>query len=191
MLRLILMTGASTAAAVVGASASGAGTSGRLTGIGATKAAFAAHHQADPNPKLVPGCCFLPKEQSGGDHFITVTYVKGRVFSYEIDYAPNAPLAIAESELGRELPSDAKLVSQVKKSECVMLQYRSATLAQIDGPVKETAKQKKLDALLGKEQSGLVDAALYSAESGPFNGRSVEAILIRRGYSLSDDTAGC
>lgn len=177
---------------IVASFAAATGATNGLVGIGATKAAFAANHQADPNPKLVPGCCFLPKERGGGDHIITVSYASRRVFSYEIDYAPNASLATADAELARELPPDAKLVYQVRKSECEMRQYKSITLSRIDGPLKESAKQKKLDALLGgKEQRGLVDVGLYSSESGPYNGRSVESILIRRGYNAADKTTGC
>jgi hypothetical protein len=72
-----------------------------------------------------------------------------------------------------------------------MRQYLSASLSRIDGRVKETPKQKKLDALLGKERPGLVDANLYSSETGPYNGRSVESILISRGYNAADKTRGC
>ena len=166
-------------------------TSHGLVGIGATKAAFAAHHQADPDPKLVPGCCFLPKERGGGDHIITVSYGHGRVFSYEIDYAPNVSLATADAELASELPPDSKLVYRVRKSDCEMRQYKSAALLRIDGPVKETAKQKKFETVFGKEQPGLVDASLYSSETGPYNARSVESILINRGYNATDKASGC
>lgn len=164
---------------------------GRVFGIGATKAVFAAHHQADTDSKLVPGCCFLPTERDGSDHIGPVLYANGRVFHYEIHYAPTVPLRVAQTELARELPSDATLRFSVRKPECQELQYGSALLRRIDGPVKETAKSKKLDALLGREVPGLVDVNLYSSETGTYNGSTVESIILSRGYNAGDKTTGC
>jgi len=163
-----------------------------LTGFGATRVVFAAHHQPDTNPKRIPGATFGPVEADGGDHIVSVFYEKGRVERFEIHYAPPVALALAETELARELPQDAKLVYRVTKpATCELRQYRSLVLARIEGPFKVSQKQKKFVALFGKGVPGLIDVSLYSSETAPYNGNTVEGIVLQAGYNAQDKRNGC
>jgi hypothetical protein len=76
----------------------------RLTAFGAARQAWAAHHVADPNPKLFRGCCFLPKQNDGQDRYYAVQYEKGRVVSYEMDFGPRVRAPIARLLMKREVP---------------------------------------------------------------------------------------
>jgi hypothetical protein len=107
--------------------------SDRLTGYGATKKAWAAHHVADPNPKLDPGCCFLPKQRDGNDRYFAVQYDGGRVFLYEMDFAPRISATTARRLMRKEVPPDARLVAHVRKRTCEQLLYRSAMLKSATG----------------------------------------------------------
>jgi hypothetical protein len=137
----------------------------RLTGYGATRTAWAAHHQADTSPKLVKGCCYLPKQADGLDRYLGVQPDKhGRVDSYTLHFAPRVSPSAARALLRRtELPTDAKLV-RVKHSpydNCVILQYRS-----------EAAKRAVGSAFIG--------ARLYSHDEGLYTGR-VRNVYVTRG----------
>jgi hypothetical protein len=100
-----------------------------LTGYGATKKAWAAHHVRDRNPKLVAGCCFLPKQRDGYDRYFTVQYDQGRVFSYEMHFDP--PITAAKARrliLLYEAPRDAHVSRDVRKATCEQIDYRSRQL---------------------------------------------------------------
>jgi hypothetical protein len=99
-----------------------------LTGFGATRKAWFAHHVPDPDPRLIRGCCFLPKERDGQDRYYTVKYSHGRVFYYEMHFAPRVSRAAARRRTSREVPPDARLVARVRKATCEQLVYRSAML---------------------------------------------------------------
>lgn len=99
-----------------------------LTGFGATRKAWFAHHVPDPDPRLIRGCCFLPKERDGQDRYYTVKYSHGRVFYYEMHFAPRVSRAAARRRMSREVPPDARLVARVRKATCEQLVYRSAML---------------------------------------------------------------
>jgi hypothetical protein len=105
----------------------------RLTGFGATRRDWAAHHVADPNPKLVRGCCFLPKQKDGYDRYYNVTYSKGRVDSYGMDFLPRVRASTARLLMKEELPPDARVVARAKKGTCEQIEYRSATLMKLLG----------------------------------------------------------
>jgi hypothetical protein len=131
-----------------------------LTGYAATRKAWAAHHVADPNPKLFKGCCYLPKQADGTDRYYAVNRdEKGRVFNYGMHFAPRVSASFARFLLRRnELPSDARFVRSKRKAECLILQFRSAAAKRALG-------------------SATVGAALYSSEAGRYTGR-VKNIIV-------------
>jgi hypothetical protein len=101
----------------------------RLTGFGATKKSWAAHHVRDPNPKLASGCCFLPKQRDGQDRYFSVLYDHSRVFSYEMHFDPPVTEATARRLiLLHEAPPDARLRRDVRKPTCEQIEYRSSLL---------------------------------------------------------------
>jgi hypothetical protein len=132
----------------------------RLTGCGATRKAWAAHHVADPNPKLVRGCCYLPKQADGSDRYYAVSRDShGRVFNYSMHFAPRVSAGTAHALLARtELPPDARLVRSKRSAEWLILQFRSAATKRVMG-------------------SGTVGAALYSSASGVYAGKVKEIII--------------
>lgn len=100
-----------------------------LTGYGATRKAWMAHHQVDPNPRLERGCCFLPRQNDGRDRYYAVLYDKHtRVYSYEMDFGPRVGERTALFLVKRDLPRDARLVGQKRKATCKQFVYRSAAL---------------------------------------------------------------
>ncbi len=65
----------------------------RMNGYGATRKAWAAHHVRDPNPKLIKGCCYLPRQADGRDRYYAVFQDGGRVYGYSMHFAPRSPRA--------------------------------------------------------------------------------------------------
>jgi hypothetical protein len=142
----------------------------RLTGYGATRQAWRAHHQPDPNPKFIKGCCYLPRQADGRPRYYAVTRDdKGRVFNYSMHFAPKIGATQAKAILRRtELPADAMLVRSKRRAACLILQYRSAAAKWALG-------------------GATVGAALYSSDTGPYTGRVDEIII---GLALTTG-AGC
>ena len=141
-----------------------------LTGYGATRTAWRAHHRPDPNPKLVKGCCYLPRQADGSPRYYAVLRDdNGRVFNYSMHFAPKISASEAKAILRTtELPADARFVRSKRNPECLILQYRSAA-----------AKRDVGGATVG--------AALYSSGAGPYTGR-VNEIIIGLGI---ETTVGC
>jgi hypothetical protein len=108
----------------------------RLTGFGATRQDWAAHHVADPNPKLVRGCCFLPRQKDGYDRYYDVGYDKGRVVAYGMDFLPRVRASIARLLMKEELPPDTRVVAHAKRGTCELIEYRSPTLKKLLGSPK-------------------------------------------------------
>lgn len=133
----------------------------RLTGYGATRKAWAAHHRADSNPKLDKGCCYLPKQADGQDRYYQVQRDEhGRVYIYSMHFAPKVSARFAKALLRRhELPADARLVRSKRKAECLILQYRSAAAKRAVG-------------------SAVVGAGLYSNVAGKYTGRVQDVNVI-------------
>lgn len=131
-----------------------------LTGYGATRKAWAANHRADPNPKLIKGCCYLPRQKDGTDRYYAVQRDEhGRVFTYSMHFAPRVSASFLRFLLRRdELPPDARLVRRKRKPECLILQYRSAAAKRALG-------------------SALVGVAIYSSETGPYTGKVKDVII--------------
>jgi hypothetical protein len=113
--------------------ASGDRESSELTGYGATRKAWATHHVADPNPKLIRGCCFLPKQRDGQDRYYAVLYDHGRVFMYSLHFAPRIGATLARRLMRREFPSDTRQIRTVRKATCEQIVYRSAKLKAATG----------------------------------------------------------
>lgn len=119
--------------------ASGSTKSQRFTGYGATKKDWLAHHTPDPNPKLVKGCCFLPKQKNGTDRYFAVQYgdgtfaPPGRAFSYEMSFDPPISAALARVVVKREVPPDARLAGHRVRGTCEQFAYTSKTLTKIFG----------------------------------------------------------
>ncbi len=110
--------------------------SDNLTGLGATTAAWDAHHTADSTKS--PGSSFLPKVTNAGelaDEYATVNYGAGRVTSYSLQLPDGTSLAAAEAFIMQQLPTDAKETSSYHGTgadggTCLFLNYQSPTLAQ-------------------------------------------------------------
>ncbi len=146
----------------------------RLHGIGASRHDFAVGKVPDPNPKLIKGCCFLPKQRDGRDRYYAVLYdERGHVDSYSMAFAPSISIQAAKRAIRGELPGDAKLVFDVKRAGCEIVQYQSR--------------------LVGRalHDDGAVDAAMYSSTTGGrFNRRTVTEIILLPGVP-HDRSSGC
>jgi hypothetical protein len=102
--------------------------SAELTGYGATRAAWNAHHKEVKLSILRPGCCFGPQQNDGQFRYYNVQLnPRGRVFMYDMDFGPRISAGDARRRIQRqELPPDARLVAHKRKRECEQFQYRSA-----------------------------------------------------------------
>lgn len=137
-----------------------------LTGIGATRAGFAANHPADPDPRLASGCCFGPTvhnagAQSGQDMYAPVQYGGGYVDIETINFDTGTPVGVAMRAVDQELPSDARLVRTKHASVCLAYLYRSD--------------------LLGRSTRGLgkyVTVSFYGRFNGNYNPDDVESAIL-------------
>lgn len=122
-------------AAVAGFAA--AGSSARravLTEFGATRAVWAKHHKADPNRKLVRGCCFLPRQKDGTDRYYVVHYGQGtHVDSFEMSFVPTIPTSLARWVVKHEAGPGARVVYDLNKAGCEQIEYRSTLLSRAVG----------------------------------------------------------
>jgi|SRR5919201_1257675 hypothetical protein len=132
----------------------------RLTAYGATRKAWAAHHIRDPNPKLIKGCCYLPRQADGIDRYYAVQRDdRGRVLNYSMHFSPRVSASLVRVLLRRhELPVDARLVRSKRKAGCLIIQYRSAAAKRAMG-------------------TATVGAAFYSSETGRYSGRVKDVII--------------
>jgi hypothetical protein len=137
--------------------------SGGLTGFGATRAAWNAHHSRDVG--YASGCCFFPKNSDGSDRYITLEYQSGRVASYEMLFKPAVPRAVALSELHRDVPSDARRVWDVKRATCEFVEYRSRALKAATGVGVMDLELSRTP--LGGAYSGVVGDVLVGVGYGP------------------------
>jgi hypothetical protein len=114
-------------AIVLLAAAGGAGAAQReLTGYGATRKAWYAHHKPAESSILIPGCCFGPRQNDGQFRYYNVQFSGTRVFMYNMDFGPRKSSSDAREQMKRELPPDARLVAHKRKGRCEQFQYRSA-----------------------------------------------------------------
>jgi hypothetical protein len=132
-----------------------------LTGMGATRKAWFAHHAVDPNPKLSRGCCFLPRQKDGHDRYYDVMYDRSHVFLYDMAFVPSISARVASALMAHELPSDAHLVRSKTKATCAQFDYRSAMLKRATGhPV--VGIEFSSDFVGGPYRSGVVRSVLLS-----------------------------
>ena len=138
----------------------------RLTGIGATRSAFAANHTADPDPRLASGCCFGPKvhnsgASSGQDQYAPVQYGGGYVIIETINYDTGTPRSEAIRLVRAELPHDARLVKTRRANVCLALLYKSHDL------------QSNTKGL-----GSYVTVSLYGRFDGPYDPDDVEEAIL-------------
>jgi opacity protein-like surface antigen len=113
-------------AATVTATAAAAAAAPALTGYGATRKAWYAHHKLDKSPVLLAGCCFGPRQNDGQDRYYNVQYSLNRVMMYDMDFGPRLSAKDARRQVAKELPRDARLVAHKKRGHCEQFLYKSA-----------------------------------------------------------------
>lgn len=120
-----------------------------VTGFGATEAAWnASHHAAD------------------GVH-AAVHIADGRVLGYVLNLANQTSLANAIDAVRRELPSDAKVVSQVQGvGTCVEIDMRSVTLAPLLADPKIGDPTGDVDVVLSNTAGSASPAGFDTASLG-------------------------
>jgi hypothetical protein len=108
-----------------------------LTGFGANINTWNQHHRADPDPKLAPNCCYLPKIRFAGQSSLQDTWYalqldeRGQVYAYSRAFTGGSHEAEATALIERDdLPSDARLVKSAVGDGCKLFLYRSAQLDQ-------------------------------------------------------------
>jgi hypothetical protein len=106
-----------------------------LTGYGATRNAWFAHHDEAKYSFLRPGCCFGPRQSDGQFRYYNVQYTgsKLRVFMYNMDFGPRLSSKDALKQIKRELPPDARLARHKRKKRCEQFDYTSARAKRVLG----------------------------------------------------------
>jgi hypothetical protein len=98
-----------------------------LTGYGATRAAWNAHHKEAKLTILRPGCCFGPQQNDGQFRYYNVQLSpRARIFMYDMDFGPRIDASDARKRVKSELPPDARLASHKRKKHCEQFDYKSA-----------------------------------------------------------------
>jgi hypothetical protein len=113
-------------------------TGSKVTGFGALKADWNAHHTAQgSSPNLTAGCCYnYDPKLLDSPHYryvnVDLDAKSGRVLGYTMVLYPNTTIADARAQTMAELPSDATVVFFVA-SPCnsSILEAKSATLVPI------------------------------------------------------------
>lgn len=103
-----------------GTAAAAASKQAVLTGYGATKKAFDAHHRADP--KLKGG--YLPRLKDGRDS-LQVTFPGGLALWLVVNFAPAVSDEAALGAVKRVLPPDAQRIRVVRRAGCEQWFYGS------------------------------------------------------------------
>jgi hypothetical protein len=127
---VVLAALAAALVAVLAASAAARGAGERLTGFGATKAAWMRHHTVDP--RYAP-FAFFPRQANGSDRYVSVHYSNDRVDSYEMYFAPSESRREVLLAIRADLPSDARLAFDRRKRTCEFVGYRSRLLGRLVG----------------------------------------------------------
>ncbi len=110
-----------------------------LTGLGATDTAFNANHTYGSlgtiaTPGTVYGPCFTRKDDGSKDcMFKAVRHGDGRVLAFSLDFQSDTPLAVAESDVIRQLPRDATYGPLMVQTHCAVWNFMSPTLASLLG----------------------------------------------------------
>jgi hypothetical protein len=113
--------------------AGGAAATQPLTGYGATRKVWYAHHKVQKSAILLPGCCFGPAQNDGQYRYYNLQYALNRVSYYNMDFGPRVSASDARKRMKKELPADAKLVAHKRRGDCEQFAYRSAALRRAVG----------------------------------------------------------
>jgi hypothetical protein len=125
---------AENASPVAGAARRGDG----LTGFGATDAAWAATHQADP--RYAPGDAYDPTPGFGldgqhDDRFFSVIHEGGRVVGFSMNEPAHATTQVAIGLVLQTLPADAVVLWTTTRPSCFLAEMGSTTLRKaLGGP---------------------------------------------------------
>jgi hypothetical protein len=138
-----------------------------------------------------PGSAYGPRLPHGGTHIAEVSYGGGRVTGFTLQYEPSVPFEQAHREMLSALPVDARLVFDTRKNSCEMVEYRSARIANLIGPLRETPARKKIAKILGREVPGLILIAYYSGEGTAYRPNAVTSVIFAPGYNLLDKNVSC
>lgn len=149
----------------------------RLTGFGATQAAWDAHHTADPD-KMASGVYnqdpALPKTKDGqpNNDYVGLTADNGRVDSYNLVFTARTTAA-ALDVVKAELPADAVLGKPVVTtglvdSKCLILTATSATVGKALGGTSGSRVEVELQSWdpTRLDQSAIMSAVLVTANKG-------------------------
>jgi hypothetical protein len=111
-----------------------------LTGLGATKSAWAKSHHRDTSN--CPGhSCFgypVPGAGANGYEYSPMSYQSGRVVGWQGSFLNHTTLAEAEASVLKQLPADTKVVSFMPSSGCAFWQLQSAAIEKVLGPAGYT-----------------------------------------------------
>lgn len=114
-------------------SATAKGSQGGLTGFGATRTEWNAAHTADPNAKLVKGCCYGPiidtVDQADADTYLLSASAPDVVSAITRNFAPHTTEVEALADLRDDLPPDAVPVQSKIEGGCKEFVYSSKLLA--------------------------------------------------------------
>jgi hypothetical protein len=111
-----------------------------LTGFGASKAAWNAHHRADD--RFDPGSAYDPTpslargDQRHNDRYYNVQAQAGKITSYEMRFPPSTGIKEAKRSILAEFPSDANIGWFKRRSSCAQMWVGSAQIERtntIDG----------------------------------------------------------
>lgn len=115
------------------ADATAAKADGGLTGFGATRSAWNSAHTADPNTKLVKGCCYGPVidtvDQANADTYSLAASAPNVISAITRNFAPHTTEAEALAALRQDLPPDAVQVQSKVEDGCKEFVYSSKLLA--------------------------------------------------------------
>ncbi|WP_375490207.1 hypothetical protein [uncultured Jatrophihabitans sp.] len=111
--------------------------SDHLTGFGATRAAWNAHHEPATDPSLDKGCCYGPDvaaPDNGGTASTWNVAASGDtgalISNLTHNFASHTSAATALATItADDLPSDAQQTAQATQGVCATWVYRSASLA--------------------------------------------------------------
>ena len=100
-----------------------------LTGFGATRSAWNAHHTADT--RFAPNAAYDPDpalpSYSGQDVYVAVLWQDGRALNYQMNI-PGESIRRAIARVLRELPPDARELWGTRRDTCYMAELTSKTL---------------------------------------------------------------
>lgn len=142
-----------------------------LTGFGASLAEWRAHHAANPDDRLSPGCCYGPPvrdpDNGGTNDTWNVPTGDDPIDNLEHHFPPGTSEEVALRAVAGDLPADARLVNHVRESDCSTYIYSSA---QLDHATN-----------LGAD----ISVSLYSRPDGGYDVSDVHEAILTAGTSTT------